>query len=84
MAYRVIIKRSAEKELDTLQKDIQRRIIARLLALEGNPRPHGIKRLQGENAYRLRTGEYRVLYTIDDEEKIVTIFTIGHCREVYR
>jgi len=84
MPYRVIIKRSAEKELGSLQKDIQRRIIARLLLLEDNPRSQGVKKLQGEDAYRLRLGEYRILYTIDDGENTVTIYAVGHRREVYR
>lgn len=84
MQYQLVIKRSAEKELAALPVDIRKRIIARLLALEENPRPSGIKKLQGEDAYRLRVGDYRVLYTIDDEELIVTVYAIGHRREVYR
>lgn len=84
MAYRVILKRSAEKELDALQANLRDRIVKRLLALEENPRPSGIKRLQGEESYRLRVGDYRVLYTIDDEVKKVFILAIGHRREVYR
>jgi mRNA interferase RelE/StbE len=84
MAYQVILKRSAEKELDVLQGSLRIRIIKRLLALEENPRPSGIKRLQGEESYRLRVGDYRVLYTIDDKVKKVFILAIGHRREVYR
>ena len=51
MTYQVIIKRSAEKKLDALQESIHERIVKRLLALEGNPRPSGIKKLQGQESY---------------------------------
>jgi mRNA interferase RelE/StbE len=84
MAYRVTLKRSVEKELEALQANVRRRIVKRLLDLEQNPRPSGIKRLQGEESYRLRVGDYRVLYTIDDGEKKVLILAVGHRREVYR
>jgi mRNA interferase RelE/StbE len=84
MLYQLVIKRPAEKELAGLPVDIRKRVIARLLALEENPRPPGIKKLQGEDAYRLRVGDYRVLYTIHDEARIVTVYAIGHRREVYR
>jgi len=82
--YQLLLKRSAEKELAALPADIRRRIIARLLTLEENPRLPGIKKLQGEDAYRLRVGDYRVLYTIDDAEQIVMVFSVGHRRDVYR
>jgi len=84
MAYQVLIKRSAEKELDAFSPNLRSRIIARLLKLENDPRPSGIKKLQGQEAFRLRVGDYRVLYTIDDAEQIVMVFAIGHRREVYR
>ena len=84
MSYQVVIKRTAEKELDTFPVNIQERIISRLLILEVNPRPPGVKKLQGENAYRLRIGSYRILYTIDDPGKLVTVYAVGHRREVYR
>jgi mRNA interferase RelE/StbE len=84
MAYQVILKRSVEKELDALQANIRNRISKRLLALEENPRPSGIKRLQGEESYRLRIGDYRILYTIDDKVQKVFVVAVGHRREVYR
>jgi mRNA interferase RelE/StbE len=56
MGYQVILKRSAEKELDALQTHVRDRITKRLLVLEGNPRPSGIKKLQGEESYRFRVG----------------------------
>ncbi len=84
VTYQVIIKRSAEKELDGLQETTHKRIVRRLLALEENPRPTGIKKLQGQESYRLRVGDYRVLYTIDDNTKQVFILAVGYRREVYR
>jgi len=84
VAYQVILKRSAEKELDALQENLRERILRRLLTLEENPRPSGIKKLQGQESFRLRVGDYRVLYTIDDKSKQVFILGVGHRREVYR
>lgn len=84
MSYQVLIKRSAEKELDALPKSMRERIVRRLLSLEEDPRPPGSKKLQGEESYRLRVGDYRALYTIDDQTRIVTVYAVGHRREVYR
>lgn len=84
MPYQVQIRRSAEKELDALPHDLRSRIITRLLKLEDNPRPTGTKKLQGQDSYRLRVGDYRVLYTIDDSEQLVMVYAIGHRRSVYR
>lgn len=84
MSYQVRINRSAEKELDALQSNLRARIVDRLLQLEENPRPHRVKKLQGQEAYRLRVSDYRILYTINDAEQLVIIYAIGHRREVYR
>jgi mRNA interferase RelE/StbE len=82
--YQVVIKRSAEKELDALPELTRQRIVKRIVSLQANPRPHGVEKLQGQNAHRLRVGDYRVLFTIDDVKKVVTIFAVGHRRDVYR
>jgi len=84
MPYRIFIKRSAEKELDRLPASIRERIVGRVVNLEDHPRPPGSKKLQGEESYRLRIGNYRVLYTIDNEQHLITIYAVGHRREVYR
>ena len=73
MPYQVRINRPAEKELDDLQSNLPTRIIDRLLQLEQNPRPYGVKKLQGQEAYRLRVGNYRILYTINNAEQLVII-----------
>ena len=84
MAYTVEIKRSAEKELDRLPAKIHKNVSSRILALENSPRPPGALKLQGGDGYRLRVGDYRVLYTIDDSTRRVFIYSIAHRREAYR
>ena len=82
--YRVVVERRAEKELDRLPDVIGERIINVLLTLEENPRPFGNKKLVGMNGYRVRQGQYRILYTVDDAERVVHVFRIAHRREAYR
>ena len=84
MAYTVILKRSAEKELDRLPVQLHERIARKLLELEDNPRPHGVQKLHGEDRLRIRIGDYRVLYVIDDRARTVEIVAVGHRRDVYR
>ena len=83
MRYEVHLVRSAEKELDHLPLAIHNRILRRIISLEENPRPRGVKKLSGREEYRLRVGDYRILYIIDDGLNLVTISGIGHRREVY-
>lgn len=82
--YSLFIKPSAVKELTALPRDDRRRIVARVRRLGADPRPAGVEKLSGLARYRVRQGDYRVVYAIDDATKAVTIFTIGHRREVYR
>ena len=83
MSYTVCIKRSAEKELDRLPIQVYDRIIKQLISLSDNPRPHGVKKLHGREGYRIRVGDYRILYVIDDNEKKVEIVSAAHRKEVY-
>ena len=83
--YRIEVTRSAQRDLDALVPGIGRRVLTAVAALAGDPRPHGCRKLTGShNAYRLRVGDYRILYTIDDAEESVTVFAVGHRRDVYR
>jgi len=82
--YEIRIARAAEKEMDKLPTAIHSRISRRILSLEDNCRPRGVKKLSGRNEYRLRVGDYRVLYTVDDKACVVTVFAVGHRGEVYR
>ncbi len=83
MSYQVRIVRSAEKEMERLPATVHARLSKRILSLEENPRPRGVKKLSGREDYRLRVGDYRILYAIDDGNHTVTIVAIGHRREVY-
>ena len=84
MRYELRILQAAEREMDKLPSTVHSRISRRLLSLEDNPRPRGTKKLSDRDEYRLRIGDYRVLYTVDDKNNIVTVFAVGHRREVYR
>jgi mRNA interferase RelE/StbE len=84
MPYVVHLKRSAEKELADLPREVQQRIIKRLLTLKANPRPPGAKKLGGGDRFRIRVGDYRVLYTIDAALQKIEVSAVGHRREVYR
>ena len=84
MAYVVSLKRSTERELEDLPAKIQVRVIKRLISLKGEPRPTDAKKLHGREAYRLRVGDYRILYEVNDSARKVDVFSIAHRREIYR
>lgn len=83
-SYRLLIKPSAVKELETLPKQDRRRLVTRLERLSSNPRPPGSERLSGNDLHRIRQGNYRVLYSVHDRELIVLVIKVGHRRDVYR
>lgn len=85
-AYSVQIRTSAGRELEGVgSKRDQGRIVSRIRALANDPRPAGCEKLAGAaNAWRVRQGDYRILFTVDDEARVVDIVKIGHRREVYR
>ena len=84
--YKVVIKQSASKEIDTVgQKKDRQRIVLRIQSLGDNPRPVGCEKLSGHlELYRVREGNYRILYSIDDEKFLVGIVKVGHRKDVYR
>lgn len=82
--YSVQIKRSAAKELEAVPLKDRRRIVRRIQDLASEPRPPGCEKLSGEDKYRLRQGNYRILYEIVDLELIVMVVKIGDRRDVYR
>jgi mRNA interferase RelE/StbE len=85
MAYNVILKPRAEKAFAVLSKMLQARILETLEQLTTNPRPNGVKKLSGvDNLYRLRVGDYRIVYALNDEQLLVLVVKIAHRREVYR
>ena len=82
--YKVEIKSSAQKKLNEFDNKIFGRIDKVILSLRENPRPYGYKKLTAFNGYSIRVGQYRILYTIDDNLRIVTIFDVGHRKDIYR
>lgn len=85
MAYRVEFKPSAAESFRKLPKSAQRRITARLEALRENPRPQGVEKLKGKkDLYRLRVGDYRVVYQVQDEILLVLVLGVGHRKDIYR
>ena len=83
-AYRLFIKSSAEKEMNALPEAVHQRAGAKILNLQHNPRPLGCQKLHGTDGYRIRIGDYRVLYTVEDNSGTVTIYAVAHRREAYR
>ena len=81
--YSVLILPSAQKQLNKLPDSIATRIENKMMELQHDPRPFGCKKLKGRDAYRIRTGDYRIIYEIHDERLIVTVITIGHRKNVY-
>jgi len=84
--YSLEIRRSAVRELDKVEpRTLRRRLVARIQALAAEPRPAGVQKLAGSDAaYRIRQGEYRVVYEILETERRIVVVKIGHRREVYR
>jgi mRNA interferase RelE/StbE len=83
-SYRVVLTASAERELKKLPADVVARIVPHLESLTSNPRPAGCRKLQGgDREWRVRVGDYRVVYTIDDRKSLVEVVRIRHRREVY-
>jgi mRNA interferase RelE/StbE len=81
--YTVLILPSAQKQLSKLPNAIASRIEDKMMELGDDPRPPGCKKLKGREAWRIRIGDYRVIYEINDGRLIVTVITIGHRREIY-
>ena len=83
--YRVLLERAAERDLDRFSSEVHDRVIVAIQALKTNPRPPGCRKLVGsKNDWRIRVGDYRVIYEIADEIRVVRINRVRHRREVYR
>jgi mRNA interferase RelE/StbE len=84
--YKIIVDNSAEKDLDNLSKEIVRKIVKIIDKLANDPKPPGVKKLKAsdENLYRVRSGDYRIVYSVAEEIKIVNIRRIRHRKDVYR
>ncbi len=85
MSYTVIVPKPVQKQLDRLPTELHDRVIDKILLLADDPRPSGAKKLKGyDREYRIRIGDYRVRYEIDDKELIVIILHCNHRSAIYR
>lgn len=82
--YRVEIKRSAAKEIEQLPRKDMKALLDTIGSLSDNPRPHGSKKLSAQEKYRIRCGDYRILYAIEDAVLIIYVVKVGHRKDVYR
>jgi len=84
LVYRVRIEKQTSKALEKIDVVIRKRIVEVIRSLADNPRPPGSKKMKNREGWRVRIGDYRVIYGIDDERSLVSVAKIGHRREVYR
>lgn len=81
--YTLVISKKAEKELYKLPNDISKRITTAINELCNNPRPKGYRKMMGQRGYRIRKGDYRIIYEIEDDKIIITVLNVGHRRDIY-
>ena len=82
--YNVVVGKTAAKELERLPSGVVKKLVSAIISLEENPRPNGCKKLQGfENLWRVRVGNYRIIYAIEDIIMLVDVRKIGHRKDVY-
>ena len=82
--YEVVITKSVQKYLDKLSDALAEKLENAMMKLENDPRPVGCEKMSGRNAYKIRVGDYRIIYTIEDKILLVTVIDAGHRREIYR
>lgn len=82
--YKIVVRGKAKKQMLQISPPHFQRIQKQIDRLCENPRPEGARKLKGETGYRVRIGNYRILYEIDDDTQIVTIYRVKHRRDVYR
>lgn len=84
--FKIKLHKNARKNLKKIDPTTQKRIVKAITNLENNPTPNGYKKLKGqiEDKYRIRVGDYRIIYTIKNEELVILVLTIGHRKDIYR
>jgi mRNA interferase RelE/StbE len=82
--YEIVFKQSVYKELKNIPKSALKKILAKVEELGSNPRPMGCEKLTGQELYRIRQGNYRIVYSIQDNELTVWVIKVGHRKDVYR
>ncbi len=83
-SYRIVIKKSAAKEIEKIEKKDRIRIVEKIRSLASDPHPAGSQKLSGQEKYRIRQGNYRILYQILNEELVIHVVKIGHRRDIYK
>ena len=84
MKYELFIEKRAQRQLAKIARPFQDRIIAAMRDLAENPRPPGVRKLTDREGWRIRVGDFRVIYEVQDESLVVLIVEIGHRRDIYR
>ena len=82
--YKIELRRKAQHSLDRLPKGDFNAVLAAVKDLGNSPRPKGVEKIKTAGLWRIRQGDYRIVYSLDEGQKIVTILRIGHRREIYR
>ncbi len=82
--HKIELRRKAQRALDRLPKNDFNTVLGTVKDLAKTPRPKGVEKIKSAGLWRVRQGDYRIVYSIDDDKKIVTILRIGHRREIYR
>ncbi|MGH9863521.1 MAG: type II toxin-antitoxin system RelE family toxin [Candidatus Acidiferrales bacterium] len=83
-AYRLILHPAVRRDVKSIPRHDLQRILNRIEALVDDPRPPGTRKIDDPGVYRIRQGDYRIIYNIDDAQRVVEILRVGHRREVYR
>ncbi len=82
--YKAELRRKAQRNLDRLPRDDFNAVLEAMRNLISTPRPKGVEKIKSAGLWRIRQGDYRIVYSIDDDRKTITILRIGHRREIYR
>jgi mRNA interferase RelE/StbE len=82
--YKIELRRLAQRGLDRVPKTDFQAVLAAMEELAQTPRPRGVEKVKSAGLWRIRQGDYRIIYAIDDTQSLVTVVRIGHRREIYR
>ena len=82
--YRIVIKKSAAKEIEKIQKQDRIRIVEKIRSLSSDPHPSGSKKLSRKEKYRIRQGNFRILYQVIDDALVINVVKVGHRRDIYK
>jgi mRNA interferase RelE/StbE len=81
--YKILLSKTAVKTLDRLPNQVAENILRAIQNLITDPKPHGVKKLKGREGYRIRKGDYRIIYDVHDDTLVIQIIAIGHRKEIY-